>query len=52
LKRQAYKYTVPKFLVGGLLRLFAAAWVALAAAMVVAFPVMLLLMMWLRNLIN
>jgi len=37
---------------GGLLRLFAASWVALAAAMVVAFPVMLLLMMWLRNLVN
>jgi hypothetical protein len=34
---------------GGLLRLFAAAWVALAGAMVVAFPIMLLLMMWLRN---
>jgi hypothetical protein len=37
---------------GGLLRLFAAAWVALAAALVAAFPVMLLLMIWLRNLMR
>ena len=37
---------------GGLLRLFAAAWVALAAALVAAFPIMLLLMIWLRNLMR
>jgi hypothetical protein len=37
--------------VGGLLRLFAAGCVAVVAAMVVAFPLMALLMLWLRNLI-
>jgi hypothetical protein len=41
---------VPKT-AGGLLRLFAAGCVAVVAAMVVAFPLMALLMMWLRNLI-
>ena len=36
---------------GGLLRLFAAGCVAVVAAMVAAFPLMALLMLWLRNLI-
>lgn len=34
---------------GGLLQLFAAAWIALAVAMVTAFPLMLWLGMWLRD---
>ncbi len=37
---------------GGLLRLFAAGCVAVVAAMVAAFPIMVLLMMWLRSLIS
>ena len=37
---------------GGLLRLFAAGWVALVAAMIAAFPLMVLLMLWLRNLMR
>ena len=37
---------------GGLLRLFAAGCVAVVGAMVVAFPVMALLMLWLRNLVG
>jgi len=42
---------VPKT-AGGLLRLFAAGWVALSGAMITAFPLILLLMLWLRNLMR